>query len=358
VLSGYAPGQRLTFTRNPNFWGKPLPQVDEIELQVVPESGGEMLRLQAGQADLTNDFVRAEDLARLRQIEKTGAIQLVDAGVDPAPNALWFDLTPGAPHARDKPWLQREELRKAISYGVDREAMVNTVYLGAAVPVYGPVTPGFGEWYDPDLPATKHDVRKARELLASIGLVDRNGDGRLEDSQGRPARFTILTQKGNTPRERSTSVLQSQLQALGFAIDVSAVDTSQLISLWGKGDYDALYYGLALESKDPATNLEYWMSSGSFHLWNPGQPKPSTSWEARIDALMRQQSTTTDVNERRRLFKEVQMVLIDHMPCIYFAAPRETIALSARVAGATPSVLVPPVLWNAEALSVAADRLR
>jgi len=358
MLSDYVPGQHMRFARNPQFWNTPLPHLDEIEIQFVPELGSEMLRLQSGQLDLTNDFVRAEDLANLRRLERTGAIALADAGVDISPNGLWFDLAPGAPHAKDKPWLQREEFRKAISYGVDREAIVNTVYLGAAVPVFGPITPGHGGWYVEDLPATAHDVKKARELFAAAGLTDRTGDGRLEDSQGRPARFTILTQKGNTPRERTASVLQSQLQALGLTIDVSAVDTAQLISLWGKGDYDALYYGVASDSKDPAANLQYWMSSGSFHLWNPGQQKPATAWEARIDELMRQQSTTTDDNERRRLFKEAQLVLVDHMPCVYFAAPKATIAMSARLAGAMPSVLIPPVLWNAEVLSVTAPASR
>jgi peptide/nickel transport system substrate-binding protein len=358
MLSDYVPGQHMRFSRNPQFWNKPLPHLDEIEIQFVPELGSEMLRLQSGQTDLTNDFVRAEDLAALRQVEKTGAIALVDAGVDISPSGLWFDLAPGAPHAKDKPWLQREEFRKGISYAVDRDAIVNTVYLGAAVQLFGPITPGHGEWYVPDLPATTHDVKKARELLAAAGLADRDGDGRLEDSQGRPARFTILTQKGNTPRERTVSVLQSQLQAVGLAIDVSAVDTAQLISLWGRGDYDALYYGIASDSKDPATNLQYWMSSGSFHLWNPAQPKPATAWEARIDELMRKQSTTTDDNERRRLFKEVQLLLVDHMPCLYFAAPKATIAMSARLTGAMPSVLIPPVLWNAEVLSVTAHASR
>ena len=84
--------------------------------------------------------VRPEDLAGLRRLETTGAVQLVQAGVSISPDGLWFNLTPGA--NKDRPWLQSEELRRAISYAVDRQAFADTVFLGAAKPIYGPITPG------------------------------------------------------------------------------------------------------------------------------------------------------------------------------------------------------------------------
>ena len=73
------------------------------------------------------------------------------------------------------------------------------MFLGAGVPVYGPITPANKKWYA-DLPPVPHDPARAAKELASIGLVDRNGDGVLEDDEkGRPARFALITQKG-TPR--------------------------------------------------------------------------------------------------------------------------------------------------------------
>ncbi len=67
---------------------------------------------------------------------------------------------------------------------------------------------------------------------------------------------------------------------------------------------------------------------------------------------MRKQSATLDLAERRRLFAEAQRVLAEHLPVLYFAAAKITVATSARVQGAMPSVLPPPVLWNAEMLWV------
>jgi peptide/nickel transport system substrate-binding protein len=357
VLREYVPGQRLVFARNPRYWrqdekGQRLPYLDEIELQIVPDQNGEVVRLQAGEADLMTDNVRAEDIAALRTLERGGKITLSNAGISITPDALWFNLAPSAA-ARDRPWLQREELRRAISHAVDRRAFVDTVFLGAGEPLIGPITPGHGDWFVADLPKTDYDPARAATLLQSIGLQDRNRDGLVEDERGRPARFTVLTQKGHLIRERSVSVIQEALRKVGLAVDVVTMDPPTMMGKWRATEYDAIYFGLNFDAFDPGRNAEFWTSSGSFHLWHPGQSKPATAWEARIDDLIRQQSRTLDEGLRRKLFADAQRVLAEHLPILYFAAPRVTVATSARLRGSMPSVLPPPVLWNAEALSIA-----
>jgi peptide/nickel transport system substrate-binding protein len=103
---------------------------------------------------------------------------------------------------------------------------------------------------------------------------------------------------------------------------------------------------------DPALNKDLWLSSGSAHLWNLEQKTPATEWERRIDTLMMEQATTTDPNRRRELFNEVQQIMAENVPVLYFVAPRLYYAHSTRVEGAVPSVLRPQVLWNVETLRV------
>lgn len=357
VLKGYSPGQHMLFERNAKFWkrdtaGRALPYLNEIQIDIVPDSNAQMLRLESGSADLISDHVRPEDLAAFKGLEAKGAIHLVDAGVSTDPDVLWFNLVPGAPAAKDRPWLQEEALRHAISFAVNRQTIVDTVYLGAAMPIFGPVTPGYGEWYLPDLPRTNHDPARAKALLQSIGLADRDGDGMLEDPAGKPARFAMLSDKGDALRERTSAIIQEQLRGVGLAVDVVTADPPTLFTRWQKGDYDAILFYAQVDSTDPARTPEFWLSSGPFHFWHPAQTTPATSWEKAIDELMLRQATTLDRAERRRLFAEVQRLLSAHLPVLHFAAPKVTIAMSARVRGATPAVLNPSVLWNAEVLSV------
>lgn len=354
-LLEYVPGQRVVYQSNPEFWrsddqGRKLPYLDAIEIQVVPEQSAEVLRLEAGTADVTTDQVRAEDLAGLQALQAKGVVTLNEAGVATNPEMLWLNLNPASALAKSRPWSQRTELRLAISHAVDRRRIVDTVFLGAAEPAFSIITAGYGEWYVPDLPVTDFDQARARALLASIGLADRNGDGKLDDERGETARFAIVTQKGHSVRERTCAVIQEQLQAVGLTVDIVTLERTAAIAQIMSGAYEAAFLSVAIDAFDPQAQSDFWMSKGLFHFWHAQQAKPASDWEARIDELMLKQSTTLDRAERRRLFAEAQKVLAANQPVITFAAAKVVVATSARVGGAMPSVLAPPVLWNAEML--------
>jgi peptide/nickel transport system substrate-binding protein len=268
---------------------------------------------------------------------------------------MWFNLNPDAPAAA-RPWLQSTSLRRAVSMAVDRTALVNTVYLGEAVPIAGPVTPGHGKWYDASVAMPVFDRARAIAELETTGLRDRDGDGVREDASGKPARFSLLTQKGHSVRERTAHVVQEQLKQIGLTVDVVPLEVGMLRERFGTKDYEAMLFGFEFDSFDPARHVDFWTSRGGFHVWRPRQATPATSWEARIDDLMAKQSTTLDDAERRRLFNEARKVLAEEQPALYFAASRVILATSARVQGVQPSVLSPNILWNAEGLSIAGAR--
>jgi peptide/nickel transport system substrate-binding protein len=361
VLAEHVAGQRMVFNRNPHYWrkgegGAALPYLEKLTVEIVPDQNAEALRLESGAIDLmSNGDIRPDDYARFKRLADQGRLRLLDAGVGLDPNVLWFNLKPAAGPDR-KPWLRRPEFRQALSYGVDREAIANTVYLGAAVPVWSPVTPRFGPWYSTDVPTYPHDPARARRLLAAAGLTDKNGDGQLEDAAGAPVRFSVLVQKDATIRERTVALLQEQFRSLGIAIDVVGLDLGSIGKRWVTGDYDSIFHGFQVSATDPAMTLDFWLSSGSNHFWDPDQPKPATPWEARIDELMRQQSISLDPSERQRLFVEVQRIFAEYVPALYFVAPKATIALSPRVLNATPAPQVPQLLWSADTLAVSGPR--
>jgi ABC-type transport system substrate-binding protein len=88
------------------------------------------------------------------------------------------------------------------------------------------------------------------------------------------------------------------------------------------------------------------------HLWNPAQPAAQTKWEDELDLLVTRQLATTDQAERQRRMVQAQKLLDIELPVIVFAAPRVTIATSARLTHVAPGLLAPPVLWNAAEIGV------
>jgi peptide/nickel transport system substrate-binding protein len=105
-----------------------------------------------------------------------------------------------------------------------------------------------------------------------------------------------------------------------------------------------------MSSTDPSP--DFWFSSGAFHMWHPAQPRPATSWEREIDALMVREAASSDQQERVRVFREAQRILSEHSPLLCFAAQRLFLATSARLINATPSRLIPLILWSADTLAV------
>ena len=339
--------------KNPNYWRKGRPYLDRIVIDIIPDQSAELLRLESGQLDMLTSEISPDAYAALKRAADQGRVKLLDLGVSRNAEGLWFNLKPGAfagdPRAA---WLQRDELRRAISLAVDRQAFADTVFLGAGVPVYGPETPANKRWYWEGLPQTPHDPAAAKQLLAGIGLTDRDGNGTLEDAAGRPARFTLLTQKGRPSLERGAVVIGEELKKLGVAVDVVTLDSSQVVQRFLSGQYDAVYFNATKSDLDPGTNPDFWFSSGSAHPWNVEQKTPATEWERQIDALMTKQIAARDEAERKRLYDEIQKIFYEHQPIVYFVAPRIYAASSARVLNVTPSDARPQLLWRPEAVAV------
>ena len=356
VLERYEPGQRLVLARNPRYWrtdreGRRLPYLDRLTLEIVPDQNAELLRLQAGQIDLMQNELRPEDYLPVKERADAGRLRLVDVGTGLDTHLLWFNLAPRAAPDPRGGWLRRDELRLAVSHAVDRDAFARTVYLGAAEPSWGLVSPANKEWYSASAPRHPFDPARAASLLAAAGLADRNGDGRLDDETGAAARLTLLVQKGVTASEKGAAFVRDALGRLGLTIDVVALDLSAVMGRWMQRDYDAIYHFMSATDTDPAGNLDLWLSSGSAHVWHPRQASPATPWERAIDDLMRRQASSLDLPERQRLFAEVQRLAGEHAPAMSFAVPHVYIAASRRVGHFTPAVQRPQVLWDAGTLA-------
>jgi ABC-type transport system substrate-binding protein len=98
--------------------------------------------------------------------------------------------------------------------------------------------------------------------------------------------------------------------------------------------------------------LDFWMSSGSAHVWNLGPETVALPWEREMDDLMRRQTSALDEAERQRLFADVQRLFAEHLPMVHFAAPRVFVAASTRMTGLTPALSRPQLLWAADTISV------
>lgn len=358
VVREHEPGKRLVLERNAHYWrksegGDALPYLDRIVLDVVPNAASGMQRLQQGIADLVDGELPTDAYVAARRAEDQGALTVLDLGVDTNAAALWFSLKPDA--RRGDPrfvFTQKPQFRQAISHAVDRELLADEVFQSAAVPIWGPITPGNRQWFWASVPRYAYDSRRASALLKSIGLEDRNGNGVAEDERGTEARYTVLTRRGIEQDQQTMMFVRAAVARVGIALEVTPLEADDLARRVASGAYDAAYLTPGAGGIDPAENLNFWLSSGDAHVWDPRQRAPGTDWERRIDTIILEQAATPDFNRRRELFNSVQQILAENAPVLYFVAPRLYYAHAARLIGVSGSVLPPHALWNADSLAV------
>jgi peptide/nickel transport system substrate-binding protein len=360
-LKEYVAGQKLVLERNPYYWKTDanrnrLPYLDELVFLFVPSADAQVLRFQSGETDIITRL-GAENFSVLSRQQR--GYTMADAGPGLEYNFLFFNLNDlgdksPADFARKQKWFREVRFRQAVSAAVDREAIVRLVYQGRGSALWGPVTPGNRRWANASIPHSPRSLERARTLLKEAGFswsTARNGESTLQDSDGKPVEFSILTSSSNADRTKMATLLQDDLKQLGMRVQVVPIEFRSLIDrVTQTKEYDACLLGLASFDADPNSDINVWLSSGGTHFWNPSQSHPSTAWEAEIDRLMEQQLATVGYDQRKTLYDRVQEILAQNQPMIFLASPDILVGAKNSIANLHPAVLEPYVLWNVEQL--------
>ena len=328
-LKQFKPGQFTLVERNPHYWdvdskGKRLPYLDNVVMTIVPDQNAMSLRFMKGEADLI-EFVRPEEADTFKQAADRGQFRFIDLGFASQIDLIIFNQNTNSNPRTGKPyvnpaklkWFRDTKFRQAISYAIDRPSIVKSTINGQGQPQYGFVTPSDEKWINTNVAAYPYNPEKARQLLAEIGIMDRNKDGLLEDAAGNVLEFEMNTNQGNSRREKGSIIVQEDLKRLGISVNFRPQDFNTIAHrLDTDFDFECIYLGLASESVDPAESLNVLRSEGFLHQWFPRQKSPSTDWEARMDAAMNAQLKTLDYAERKKYFDEVQAIYAEHQPMI------------------------------------------
>jgi peptide/nickel transport system substrate-binding protein len=360
-LKEYVAGQRLVLERNPYYWksdskGNRLPYLDELVFLFVPNADAQVLKFQSGETDMISQL-GAENFSVLSRQQSVYTV--TDAGPGLEYNFIFFNLNDVGEKAsadlqRKQKWFREVKFRQAVSTAADREAIVRLVYQGRGTPIWGLVTPGNKRWNDGNLARPARSLDRARTLLKEAGFswaTGPNGDSTLQDSDGKPVEFSILTSSSNADRSKMAALLQDDLKQLGMRVQVVPMEFRSLLDRVAQTkEYDACVMGIASYDADPNSDINVWLSSGGTHLWNPSQAHPATPWEAEIDHLIEEQLSARTFDQRKKLYDRAQEILAEYQPMIFLASPDILAGAKNSVGNFHPAVLEPYVLWNVEQL--------
>jgi peptide/nickel transport system substrate-binding protein len=349
----YKPGSYVLLQRNPNYWqkdasGHPLPYLDSVRLEIQPNRDIEAIQFRRGEIDLINSL----DAELYDRLSRSMPDAVRDFGPSLDTEQLWFNQSPNSPVPSYKlKWFQSQNFRRAISEAINRQDLARLVYGSHATPAHGPVSPANKVWFNPSLPPLRHDPADALRLLQQEGFQLRNGS--LRDHEGHAVEFSVITNSGNSSRERMAAMIQQDLAKLAIKVNVVTLDFPSLIErITQSSDYEACLLGMVNLELDPNAQISIWLSSGENHEWNPRQSSPATAWEAELDRLMRAQASSIDQRKRKQYFDRVQEIVVAQQPFIYLINKNALAAASPKLRGIAPASLRPETYWNIERLSL------
>jgi peptide/nickel transport system substrate-binding protein len=212
------------------------------------------------------------------------------------------------------------EVRKAISYGVDKEAIIEDLWFGLADPLEA-VSPSADPKWIPDIPEENrftYDPARANQILDDGGYLDTDGDGIREMPDG--TNPIILRHAVNTDGDIAGSIgdlFQGWMEQIGIGVTLEPYDQDALFTVIAEGTYDTFYWGWT-PYVDPDPMLSYF-TADSLSYQEDGETVAGyndANWsDPAYDALYIEQNQELDPDRRVELVHE--MLTLFHDAAVY-----------------------------------------
>lgn len=308
--------QKIVLEANPDYFeGKPY--INRFIVQVVPDQAVQFLELRNQSLDsvtLTPDQWDAYDSFFKHYNKYRESI---------------FSFTYLGFNRKIEPFNDKNFI-KAIQYAIDKKDIIEGVLLGTGKEAVGPYPPQ--SWaYNPNLEFSEYNLKKALEMLHEIGFKDLNNDGYLE-YKGKPFEFTITTNQGNKQRELSAQIIQEHLKKIGIKVNIRIIEFSTFVNQYiAEREFEAVIMGWNL-TLDP----------DQYSLWHSAQTAPReynflSYNNPRVDELYEKARVIFDQEERKKMYYEIQEIMVEDPPCIFLYFPDSLTALHKRFQGVKPA---------------------
>lgn len=332
TIETWDPQQQVVLVRNPSYFEKGRPYLDKVVLRNIPDAAGMMNQFLSGEIDFVPQ-VGPEDMERIQANPKLALVP------------YWFRTNVYVCWNLRNPLFADADVRRALTLGIDRQTLVDTLWLNDTGRVaVSPILQSF--WaFDRSLGPLPYDPQESRRILESKGWKDTNGDGIL-DKGGRPFSFVLLSNAGNQQRNDAAVMIQQQLKQVGVQVEPRIVEFNSLVTDATSGTFDALIFGLQM---DTSMDLTQQFGSDYEEEGNFGAYK-----NPEFDRLMVEAMSKPEIRDAKPILDRIQQILHRDQPVTFLWESKRLSAYNKRIHDARPNVLFS--LYNLEDWWVDADR--
>jgi peptide/nickel transport system substrate-binding protein len=317
----WKPGEKVVLVANPDFY-EGRPYLSRIVYRVIPSQATIFLELKAGGVDYVNTLT---GIQYARQTEYPAFRKAYHKYRYPASDYTYLGFNLKDPRFADK------RVRQAFAHAINKQELIDGVRLGLAREATGPIRPG--TWaYTKDVKRFDYDPEKAKALLAEAGWKDRDGDGIVEDRDGKPFTLTIRTNQGNDERKEIVEIIQQRLKDIGVQADIQLIEWAAFIKEFVKPRrFELVVLGLGTGT-DP-DQFVVWHSSQR----GPDQMNRSGYANPEVDQLLEAGRRSCVQKDRIRDYHRIQQILAEDLPVIFLYYRDALPVVSSRIRGVSPA---------------------
>ena len=317
-LESWDEGQSIVLTRNEDYY-LGAPHIDTVIFKIVPDDNAQALQLSSGELDMALlDPKNAENFAESDTYTRYDMTTADYRGI-------LFNFN-------NPYWTENRDIIPAICYGIDREAIINSVLLGQGMAAYSPLQRNI--YNDEDVNHYDYDPEKAREILESVGCT-LNNDGYYERN-GEEIGFVISVMSGEQDRIDIAQAASQQLNEIGIRctvdIPVQMDWENQMACLIGWGSpFDA--------------------DDHTYKVFGTGKGANYSSYSnEKVDEALAKARSTFDTDKRRQYYAEFQEALAEDPAYAFICYIDANYVVNKKIHGITENTVLGHhgvgIFWN------------
>jgi len=307
IFKEYVRGQYVLLERNPNWFRSEEenggPFIQTVRMKVIPDDQTALAALENGEIDV--DTPPPMEVKRLLSDYEGKLIP-----VQYQRNGWGYMLL-----NTTKPPLDDYRVRQALTYALDRQAIIDGALDGEAVVPPGPIPPV--SWaYKDDLVTLDYNPAKAEQLLQEAGYT-KNASG-IYEKDGQPLKLTFYATANNTTIESLSTMARQMWGDVGIQVDVQYMDFNAMLDTkLAPGDYDISFMAFNL-SLDPDSLYAIFHGSlaqpnaeglvMSFNRMRYNNPE--------VNALLEEGRRESDPDKRKEIYGQAQQIIVNDAPVI------------------------------------------
>lgn len=296
----YTPGQNLELEKYDGYWQEGVPSLDSVEFKFIADVDTAFVELQAGTIDILKYLTSA-------QAETLGDDYKIVQGSMNLVHAMYLN-------SAYEP-LSKTEVRQALCYAVDRDAINNFIFGGKSHIIGSHMIPAMSKYYEPEAETVySYDPEKAKELLADAGYAD-----------GFDLEITVPS--SYSQHVDSAQIIADELSQVGINVTLNQVEWSTwLQDVYKGGNFQATVIGFD-GTLAPSDWLKKYVTDDAKNFMHYSNTE--------YDDVFNTAYTTVDDDVKVENYKKAQMILAEDAAAVYIEDPANLVAVSKKFGGYT-----------------------